>query len=1054
MSRLIQWFIENKVAANLLMVLIFVGCFFSFSELNKEVFPVVERNIIQVNMNYPGAGPTEVEQLVAIRIEEAVADLEGVYALSSKSRQGYAQVFIEVAEGYDPQQLLNDVKTRIDAINSFPADVERPVASRQISRSQLMSIALYGNVDEAALKETGMNLRNELALLPGISMVQLNGTRPYEMGIEISEHNLRRYQLSFDQVAQAIRQTSVNIPAGTIRTVDGDIQLQARSQAYSAEDFARIPVLTHPDGSKVLLGDIATIDDGFSDWTLLAQYNGAPAVFLELSISEDPDILAATKTVKDYIEQVRPVLPAGVQIDIWRDMSTLFQARLDLLLSNAISGLILVLVVLMLFLRPQIAIWVAVGIATAFAGAIWMLPYLGVSINMISLFAFLLVLGIVVDDAIIVGESIYTRQQHGLRGAASAASGAKMVSVPVFFSVASTMIFFVPMLDVPGNMAVLARAIGIVVLLCLLFSLIESLLILPSHLSHMQPEQPSRYSLLKALDWLRERVSYWLNYFIDQHYTPLLKRLMAYKGATILGFVMAFGISLALFAGGWLKSSFMPKVPGDTVEARLVMPEGTSFNETQRIMRKVQDAALLLREDETLRSKNGGDFVRAVQTWANGVNIYMAVALQDAETRIVGVDEVSRRWQELIGDVPEAKEFRLDFTLNASGDDIRLNLSINSNRFDDQQAVADTVSASLAAYPHVFDVKTSLQASRPEIDLRLKPNAEMLGITLNQVARQVRQAFYGEEAQRIPRGSEDVRVLVRYPEEDRRQLDQINHMRIRTATGVEVPLLEVAEIVFVPGYTIIDRRDRKRNITVTARVGSEGDAQAIVRAMNQQFYLDWQRQYPGFSLQPDGNMRDQADFQKSLLTNFLLALLVIYMMMAVSFRSYSQSLIVLTAVPFGFMGAVIGHLVMDREISMLSMLGFIACAGVVVNDNLVLLDRINQLRAQGLEIYDAVVQAGRDRFRAILLTSLTTFVGLMPIMAEQSVQARFLIPMVISLAFGVLFATLVTLILVPCLNLLAADISTRLRALRTPSGSADAASVHPVKPDHEHSQYD
>ena len=336
----------------------------------------------------------------------------------------------------------------------------------------------------------------------------------------------------------------------------------------------------------------------------------------------------------------------------------------------------------------------------------------------------------------------------------------------------------------------------------------------------------------------------------------------------------------------------------------------------------------------------------------------------------MGIDEVTQHWQALIGDVPEAKEFRLDFTLNATGDDIRLNLSINSNRFEDQQAVADAVRSTLATYPHVFDAKTSLEATRPELDIRLKPNAEMLGVTLNQVARQVRQGFYGEEAQRIPRGSEDVRVLVRYPVEDRQRLEQINQMRIRTASGVEVPLLEVAEMVFVPGYSVIDRRDRKRNIAVTARVGAEGDAQAIVRAMNERFYQEWQRQYPGFSLQPDGNMRDQADFQQSLLQSFLLAVLVIYMMMAVVFRSYGQPLIVLTAIPFGFMGAVIGHLVMGREVSMLSMLGFIACAGVVVNDNLVLLDRINQLRQQGLDIYDAVVQAGRDRFRAILLTSL------------------------------------------------------------------------------------
>lgn len=1030
MNRLIQWFIENKVAANLFMVLIFVGCAFSFGHLNKEVFPVVARNMIQVEMSYPGAGPAEVEQQVAIRIEEAVADLEGIYAISSKSRQGWGQVYIEVTQGYDPQQILNDVKTRIDAINTFPSDVERPVASRVIARSQLMSIAIYGNVEEAALKEVGESLRNQLALLPGISQVEFDGVRPFEMGIEIPEAQLRRYHLSFDQVAQAIRAASVNIPAGTIRTRDGDIQLQARAQAYTAEDFARIPVLTRADGSKLLLGDIAQISDGFEDWTMVAQYNGERAAFLELSISEDPDILKSTQVVNEFIERISPSLPPGIHLEVWRDMSKLFEARLNLLLSNAFSGLLLVFVVLMLFLRPQIAIWVTVGIATAFAGAIWLLPHLGVSINMVSLFAFLLVLGIVVDDAIIVGESIYTRQQHGLRGMASAASGAKLVSSPVFFSVASTMVFFLPMLDVPGNMATVARAIGIVVLLCLAFSLLESLLILPSHLSHMAPEREPNNPWLRRLNQMRERVSQSLENFATHIYSPLLERLLKHKGAAILGFVMAFGLSLALYMGGWIKSSFMPKVPGDSVEARLVLPEGTSFFETQRIMRKVQDAALKLREDPQLVEKNGGDFVRAVQTWAWNVNVYMNIALEDAETRKVGVDEVTHRWQALIGDVPEAKEFRLDYTVNGSGDDIRLNLSISSNRFDDQQQVSELVRSTLAAYPHVFDVKTSLQASRPEIELRLKPNAEMLGLNLNQVARQVRQAFYGEEAQRIPRGSEDVRVLVRYPKADRESLDQLKRMRIRTAEGAEVPLLEVAEVVFVPGYTIIERRDRKRSITLTARVGPEGDAQAIVAAMKQKFELDWQRQYPGFALEPDGNMRDQADFQQAMIKNFLLAVFVIYIMMAVSFRSYGQPLIVLTAIPFGFMGAIIGHLLMGREISMLSILGFIACAGVVVNDNLVLMDRINQLRQQGHALYDAVVQAGRDRFRAILLTSLTTFIGLMPIMAEQSVQARFLIPMVISLAFGVLFATLVTLILVPCLNLLGQDIAELVQRWR------------------------
>ncbi len=1027
MNRLIQWFVENRVAANLLMVLIFVGCAFSFSNLSKEVFPMVARNFVEVQMGYPGAGPTEVEQLLTIRIEESIADLEGIYSISSKSRQGQASVQIEVAEGYDPQQILNDVKTRVDAINTFPTGVERPIVRRQISRSQLMSIAVYGDVDEAALKETGMRLRNELALLPGISQVQLNGTRPYEMGVEISEDNLRRYQLNFDQVAQAIRQTSLNVPAGTIRTRDGDIQMQVRSQANTADDYGEIPVVTKEDGSKLLLRDIADINDGFSDITLIAQYNGKRAIFLDLSISEDPDILQASKDVKAYLDAIKPILPAGISVDIWRDMSSLFNARLDLLLSNAFSGLILVFIVLMLFLRPLIAIWVCVGIATAFAGAIWLLPYVNVSINMVSLFAFLLVLGIVVDDAIIVGESIYTRQQHGIKGAASAASGTKMVSTPVIFSVLSTIIFFAPMLNVPGNMGPIAFPIGMVVLLCLSFSLMESLLILPSHLANMKPERPSQFALLQTLNNSREFVSAKLDYFTIHIYQPLLIKMLANKVATVLAFVMAFVFSIVLFSGGWIKTSFMPQVPGDSVEARLVLPEGTSFEETQRVMRKVQDAALQLRDDVSLQEKNNGEFVRGVQTWAYGVNIYMAVALQDAETRIVGVDEVTTRWRELIGEVPEAKEFRLDFTLNSGGDDIKLNLSISSNNFAEQQAAAEQVRNALSSYANVYDVKTSLEASRPEIELRLKPNAEMLGVDLSQVAKQMRQAFYGEEAQRIPRGNEDVRVLVRYPEVDRQSLDQINHMRVRTPTGAEVPLLEVADVVFVPGYTVIDRRDRKRNITVSARVGSSGDAQAIVRAMKEQHYVKWQRDYPGFALHPDGNMRDQADFESAMLQSFILAIFVIYIMMAVGFRSYMQPVIILTAIPFGFMGAVIGHLIMGREISMLSMLGFIACAGVVVNDNLVLLDRINQLRQQGMAIYDAVVQAGPDRLRAILLTSLTTFIGLVPIMAEQSVQARFLIPMVISLAFGVLFATVVTLILVPVLCLVVHDIGEWMR---------------------------
>jgi len=1025
MYRLIQWFVENRIAANLLMVLIFAGALMSMGKLDKEVFPTVSLNFVEVTMSYPGAGPAEVEEQVVIRIEEAVADLDGIEEITSSSRQGQGSVTLEVVEGYDPQRLLNDIKTRVDAINTFPAEVERPVTRQIVGRSQLMSLALYGEVSEAALKETGWRLRNELALLDGVSQVELNGTRPYEMGIEVSEQALRRYGLSFSELAEAIRQQSLNVPAGEIKADSGDIQLQTRNQAYSAEDFAEIPVVTRPDGTSLYLSDVARIEDGFAEQDVFAQFNGQPAVFLELSITENPDIVASANQVKDYIERTRELLPAGIKLEVWRDMSKLYEGRLNLLLGNAFTGLILVFVVLMLFLRPVLAIWVCVGIATAFAGAVWLLPFTGVSVNMISLFAFLLVLGIVVDDAIIVGESIYTSHQHGLQGTASAASGAKTVATPVFFAVLSTIIFFAPMLVIPGTMGTVTFAIPVVVILCLLFSLVESLYILPAHLSHLTPERESRWLLLRRLSAARRQVADSLEWFANRVYLPTLERMLHHKGATMAGFAVAFLLALAVFKGGWLIISFMPRVPSDYLEARVTLPEATPFHETQRVMRQVQSAALALDSDPELNASNGGDFIDGIQTWTYGVNVYMAVGLRDAEQREVSSPEVSRRWRELIGEIPEAKEYRLDFTINSVGSDIRLNLSIADNDLDAQRAAAEAVSSALARFPGVYDVQNSMEAARQEIELDLKPQARQLGVTMGQVANQLRQAFYGEEAQRIPLGIEDVRVLVRYPQSERARVSQLEDMRIRTPDGAQVPLLEVAEVRFVPGYSTIERRDRKRSISITADVEEGTDANATVAALKEQHLTEWQRAYPGLSLTPDGNMQDQADFMASLNKNFLLAVMLIYGFMAVNFRSYWQPVVILTAIPFGFMGAIIGHLIMGREVSMLSMLGFVAAAGVVVNDNLVLLDRINRLRHQGLAAAQAVMQAGRDRFRAIVLTSLTTFIGLMPIMAEQSVQARFLIPMVISLAFGVLFATTVTLILVPTLYLSAYRLGER-----------------------------
>lgn len=1031
MNRWIQWFVENRVAANLLMVLIFIGAVFSSGRLDKEVFPTVSLDFIDVSMSYPGAGPTEVEEQVVIRIEEAIADIDGIEQITSTANQGRGQVSAEVVEGYDPQRVLNDIKTQVDAINTFPSNVERPVVSERVGRSFLMNAALYGDVSEAALKETGWRVRNELSLLEEVSQVKLNGTRPYEMGIEVSEARMRRYGLSFEDISRAISESSLNIPAGVIRSHSGDIQIQTRNQAYTAEDFRRIPVITGADGTRVLLRDVAEVRDGFDDWSVFAQFNGKPAVFLELTITGDPDVVAASDQVKDYIERNRDLLPAGLELEAWQDMSRLYESRLNLLLKNAITGLILVFVVLMLFLRPLLAAWVCVGIATAFAGAVWWLPYTGVSLNMISLFAFLLVLGIVVDDAIIVGESIYTRHQQGLKGAASAASGAKLVAVPVFLAVISTIVFFAPMMAVPGSMGTVTFAIPVVVILCLVFSLIECLLILPTHLSHLKPETESRFAPLRRLTRARQWVAKSLDRFADRVYLPGLQRMLRHKVATLTGFAVAFFVALAVLVGGWLVVSFMPMVPSDYLQARVTLPEGTPFHETRRIMKQVESAAQQLESDEQLTGGEEAEFIDGIQTWAWENNIHIVVGLADAGEREVSSPEVSQRWRELIGPIPEAKEYRLEFTINAAGDDINLNLSIADNDLEAQKAAARAVSEALARFPDVYNVENTIEEARREISLRLKPRAHSLGVSLAQVAEQVRQGFYGAEVQRIPRGIEDVRVLVRYPREARRHVSQLDRMRIRLPDGSEIPLQEVAEIDYVPGYTSIERRDRKRSIGISASVEEGGDANAIVGELLRGNLTDWQRDYPGLTLTPDGNMQDQADFMDSMSRNFLLAVLIIYAIMAVNFRSYWQPVVILTAIPFGFVGGtVVGHLIMGLEISMMSMLGFFACAGVVVNDNLVLLDRINRLRHQGHSAMEAVIQGGRDRFRAIVLTSVTTFIGLMPIMAEQSVQAQFLIPMVISLAFGVLFATTVTLILVPTLYLTAHRLGERWRAWR------------------------
>ena len=1020
----IRWFVHNPIAANLLMVFLLVGGALAIPSLDKEFFPDFKLNTVSVSMPYRGAGPSEVEQQICMRIEEAVHDLNGVKEIRSSARQGLGTVYVEAEVGYDIQQLSAEVRARVDAITTFPADAERPVVTELAHRHHMAVVTLAGDIGERQLKELGEELRDDLSAQPHVSVVELMSPRPYEVSVEVSEFTLRRYGLTFGEVVSAIRGSSLNLPAGAIKASEGDIQLQTRGQAYNRQDFENIPLRSKRDGAQLVLGDVATVVDGFEDLDVRKHFNDKSSHDLHVYVTSDPNTLATSEVLQDWVEETSKRLPPEVELVLWRDTAELFKGRANTLVKNGIGGLALVFLLLMLFLRPLLAMWVCVGIAVAFMGTFLLLPYTGVSLNMISLLAFLLILGIVVDDAIIVGEAIYSHQSDGEVGHEGAVSGTRAVLKPVMYAVISTMIFVAPMLFLPGEMASAGIPIPIVMILALTFSLIECMWILPSHLAHMKPMRPSKVALFRRLERIRLKFADGMTNFARNVYRPFLERCLGTNLLVIAFFLVALMFSLALYGGGWLRSAFFPAINADFTFAQITLPEGGAFKDTLRVLERLESAALQIKSEYNSdpRFTDEGPVIGHIDSRgkANEVQTYINVP-----SSAVDLEEVTARWRELLGDLGPVESLHMDYTINDRGKPITLVMA--SPSLEDLRAVSSYLREVLETYPGIYNVNDTLQSPREEIELGLKPAAENLSVTLADLARQVREAFYGAEAQRIPRTKEDVRVMVRYPERERISVDSLNEMRVRTPGGDEVPFDTVAEVHYQPGYLTIDRLNRKRTLKITAdNVAGISDPRAVVNDIVANHLPDLQETYEGLTMDLDGELQEEAAFLGAMLKYMGLAMLIVYALMAIPFRSYWQPFLVLTAVPFGVMGAIFGHAIFDWQISMFSLLGVIAAAGVVVNDNLVLIDRINQLRDKGHDILEALLQGGQDRFRPIVLTSLTTFVGLMPIMSETSVQAQFLIPMVISLAFGVLFATGVTLLLVPCLYLLGEQVSVHV----------------------------
>ena len=1041
MKNIIRWFILNTVAANLLMVFIIIAGIFTLSRLRMEVFPDITIPIINVSVVYPGASPEDIEESICVKVEEQVQGINGLKRITSSSNEGYGSINIEVENGYDIDEVKDEVKSQVDAITSFPDDAEKPTIRSFDGQPEVITIAVHGHVDEASLLNIAEKVRDEVSELPNITQTRL-GKKPREISIEISENTLQKYGISFDYVANKIRTSSMDVPGGAIETYDGEILIRSKGQAYTGEEFGIIPVLSLADGSTVFLRDIAEIVDGFQDVEYDIKFNSEPALLIRVYRTGEQNALDIADAVHGYIKKKSPVMPPGVSLTTMKDESVILRGRIELLTENAYLGLGLVLIVLALFLKPKLAAWVSLGIPISFMGGFWLLPLFDVSINMISLFTFILVLGIVVDDAIVVGENIHIYLKRGLSGVDAALEGAYQVAKPVIFAVLTTMVTFSPMILVEGALGKIWKIIPVVTILVLMFSLIESLTILPAHLAHMKINEAKKKN--RFSQWwsdIQMGIHNWLQGFIKNKYTPFLELALKNRGNTVAIAISIFILTVGLVASGFIRFNFFPPLEADIVIAGVEYPEGTPVSLTKVGLDQIEKSAYKLKDSlEVLYPENkifinmvstAGDQPIKTQSARGPGNLdatffgsHLAecvIELAPGEERPISTVEISKIWRELTGPIPGVKQVTFDSDLFTTGAPIEIQLS-SVNR-EDLKAVTNSLKDKLQTYAGVFDIKDSFSAGKDEIKLNLLPEAQNYGITMASLARQVRQAFYGDEVQRVQRGRDEVKVFLRYPKDERVSLNNLEQMNVRVGNNVEVPLGQVAQGELSSGYSTITRTDRKRSISITADVDlSEANANEILAKFESEHIVPILLDYPSVNYSFEGEQREQRDTLSSLFKNFALALFVVYVLLAVPFKSYLQPLIIMSAIPFGFTGAVIGHIIMGMNLAVLSIIGIVALSGVVVNDSLVMVDFINRYkRDDGKTSLEAALAAGPRRFRPILLTSITTFVGLFPLLIEKSVQAQFLIPMAISLAYGVLFATLITLILVPTSYLIIED---------------------------------
>jgi len=1041
---IIAWFARNHVAANLLMWIIVVAGLFQAFGIQQKTVPDFQTNNIEIRIRLPGAAPSDVEESAVVKVEEAIEDVDGIKRIQSFSARGSGRVLAEVATGQDIDNVLNDIKIRVDAISTFPVQAEKPVISKQEFRQPVIWLSVHGDAAARTLQGFAEQVRDDLVALPSITQAELVGARDYEISIEVRENTLRKYGLTLDRIAQRVRASSLDLPAGTIRSQSGDILLRTKGQAYTGAEFADIVLLTRADGTRLKLGDVATVRDAFAESDRYARFDGKRAFDIRVDSSGDENDIEIAAAVRNYVNRKNATLPANVAMDAWGDASYYLQDRLNMLLGNLKWGALLVFLTLTLFLRLKVALWVMVGIPVSFLGTLWLMPMdpVNVSVNMLSLFAFILVLGTVVDDAIIIGESVYTQIRHHGHTLENVIRGAQRVAMPATFGVLTTIAAFLPLIALNTQVAPFFKAIAAVVILCLAFSLVESKLILPTHLAHMH--------LRRIPEGERTFLVRFQRFFADglgtvatQWYRPTLRWALENRYITAASFAGILILTLALLASGLVRWNTFPDVPNDFPRANLTMQPGTPAQQTRAAMAKLESAVRDI--DQAYRKSDPRGLMHHLLWFMRGDTAgSLVVEMTKPEQRNMDAYEFIRRWRTATGTIAGVKDLEFSAKTNVGGGGgPALSFVLVGDDNTQLRLAAHELQHKLGEYRGVFDIRNSADSGTQEIKLRIKPSAEMLGLTMNDLARQVREGFYGAQAQRIQRGRFEVKVMVRYPPDERRSVGNLESMRIRTPDGTEVPFTEVAETHLGRSASVIHRINRQRAVTVSADVNPDQvETGQIVREISADYIPQLLRHYPGIEFQLEGASQEQGELVKELLEAFAAALFLIYALIAIPLRSYSQPLIVMAAIPFGIVGAIFGHLLLGLTASMMSAFGIIALAGVVVNDSLIMVEFVNRERAAGHALMDAVSHCGLQRFRAIILTSLTTFAGVVPVYFEQSLQAQYVIPMAVALGFGILFATVITLFLIPALYLILDDGQRFLhrlyiRTLQTPRQGSD-----------------